>query len=75
MTRRWAFTLAVLVCVLTTTAWAQTTLQKVQDRGKLVCGVNVSLAGFAAIGTDGKWQGFDVDYCRALAAAIYKGAG
>jgi general L-amino acid transport system substrate-binding protein len=74
MTRRWAFTLAVLVCVLSTTAWAQTTLQKVKDRGKLVCGVNVSLAGFAAIGTDGKWQGFDVDYCRALAAAIFNDA-
>jgi general L-amino acid transport system substrate-binding protein len=74
MTRRWAFTLAVLVGVLTTTAWAQTTLQKVKDRGKLVCGVNASLAGFAAIGTDGKWQGFDVDYCRALAAAIFNDA-
>jgi general L-amino acid transport system substrate-binding protein len=74
MTRRWAFTLAVLVGVLTTTAWAQTTLQKVQDRGKLVCGVNASLAGFAAMGTDGKWQGFDVDYCRALAAAIFNDA-
>jgi len=34
-------------------------------------GVNTGLAGFATVGPDGKWHGFDVDYCRALAAAIF----
>jgi general L-amino acid transport system substrate-binding protein len=46
-------------------------LEKVKARGKLVCGVNTSLAGFATIASDGKWHGFDVDFCRALAAAIF----
>lgn len=64
--------LALLGCVLllTTVALAQTTLETVKSRGKLVCGVNTGLAGFATVGPDGKWQGFDVDYCRALAVAI-----
>ncbi|MBI3329918.1 MAG: amino acid ABC transporter substrate-binding protein [Nitrospinae bacterium] len=60
--------------LLTTTALAQTTLETVKTRGKLVCGVNTGLAGFATIGPDGKWRGFDVDYCRALAAAILNDA-
>src|SRR5262249_44281056 len=60
--------------MLTTTVCAQTTLQKVTARGKLMCGVNTGLTGFAARGSDGMWRGFDVDYCRALAAAIFNDA-
>jgi len=73
MRRVWC---AVLVStfLLTTLAWAQTTLETVKSRGKLVCGVNTGLAGFATVGPDGKWRGFDVDYCRALAAAIFNDA-
>jgi general L-amino acid transport system substrate-binding protein len=59
---------------LLTTVSAQTTLEKVKARGKLVCGVNTGLAGFATVGADGQWRGFDVDYCRALAAAIFDDA-
>lgn len=68
--------LAVLCCTLfsATIALAQTTLETVKSRGKLVCGVNTGLAGFATVGPDGKWHGFDVDYCRALAAAIFNDA-
>jgi general L-amino acid transport system substrate-binding protein len=58
-------------CLCTTIALAQTTLETVKSRGKLVCGVNTGLAGFATVRPDGKWYGFDVDYCRALAAAIF----
>src|SRR5262245_21770144 len=64
----------VALVLLTTVAWAQTTLETVKNRGKLVCGVNTGLAGFATVGSDGKWHGFDVDYCRALAAAIFNDA-
>src|SRR5215467_4621841 len=64
----------VSMLVLTTTVFAQTTLEKVNARGKLVCGVNTGLAGFATRGSDGMWSGFDVDYCRALAAAIFNDA-
>jgi general L-amino acid transport system substrate-binding protein len=64
----------VSALVLAATACAQTTLAQVNARGKLVCGVNTGLAGFASRGSDGMWRGFDVDYCRALAAAIFNDA-
>ncbi len=48
-----------------------TTLDAIRARGTLVCGVNTGLAGFAQPDTQGNWRGFDVDYCRALAAAIF----
>ena len=47
------------------------TLKTVQDRGKLVCGVSQGLAGFSIKDDKGEWSGFDVDFCRALAAAIF----
>ncbi|WP_421695218.1 amino acid ABC transporter substrate-binding protein [Aestuariivirga sp.] len=46
------------------------TLGEVKTRGHLTCGVNANLPGFAAKGEDGSWAGFDVDYCRAIAAAV-----
>ncbi|HEY1783398.1 MAG TPA: amino acid ABC transporter substrate-binding protein [Roseiarcus sp.] len=52
-------------------AFAQTTLKTVQDRGSLICGVNPDLAGFASKDANGQWSGFDVDFCRALATAIF----
>ena len=45
------------------------TLDEVKARGHLNCGVNANLPGFAAKSEDGSWTGFDVDYCRAIAAA------
>src|SRR5580704_3138542 len=52
-------------------AEAQTTLKTVQDRGSLICGVNQGLDGFASKDDKGQWSGFDVDFCRALAAVIF----
>ena len=46
------------------------TLDDVKARGRLLCGVNPGLQGFAAKGADGAWAGFDVDYCKAVAAAV-----
>ena len=45
-------------------------LKTVLDRGKLVCGVNTNLAGFGAPQGD-TWVGFDADFCKALAAALF----
>jgi general L-amino acid transport system substrate-binding protein len=45
------------------------TLDDVKARGKLLCGVNPGLLGFATKGEDGAWAGFDVDFCKAVAAA------
>ena len=47
------------------------TLKTVQDRGKLLCGVSQGIAGFSIKDDKGEWSGFDVDFCRALAAAIF----
>jgi general L-amino acid transport system substrate-binding protein len=44
--------------------------QAVMDRGELSCGVNTGLAGFGIQNDAGEWEGFDVDICRAVAAAI-----
>ncbi|MDH5528847.1 MAG: amino acid ABC transporter substrate-binding protein [Paracoccaceae bacterium] len=46
------------------------TLDDVKARGELNCGVTTGLVGFAAPDANGQWAGFDVDYCRALAAAV-----
>jgi general L-amino acid transport system substrate-binding protein len=51
-------------------AFAGKTLDAIKQRGQLVCGVNTGLAGFSQADSQGKWTGLDVDYCRALAAAI-----
>lgn len=47
------------------------TLDEVKERGKLNCGVNTGLVGFAAPDADGNWGGFDVSFCRAVAAAVF----
>ena len=46
------------------------TLDDVKKRGHLQCGINTGLAGFAYTDDKGNWRGFDVAYCRALAAAV-----
>jgi general L-amino acid transport system substrate-binding protein len=51
------------------------TLDEVRRRGVLVCGVNTGLAGFGLPDDRGQWRGFDIDYCRAVAAAIFDDPG
>lgn len=46
------------------------TLEDVLQRGVLQCGVNTGLAGFSFTDSTGNWAGFDVDMCRAVAAAV-----
>lgn len=45
------------------------TAKTILDRGKVICGVNGSRAGFSSIDSQGRWIGLDVDTCRAIAAA------
>ncbi|WP_334128894.1 amino acid ABC transporter substrate-binding protein [Sneathiella sp.] len=47
------------------------TLDDVKAKGFIQCGVTTGLAGFAAPNNAGQWEGFDVDFCRAMAAAIF----
>src|SRR6201991_1645685 len=47
------------------------TLKRTVRRGEVLCGVNRGLPGFSAPDDKGNWTGFDVDFCRAVAAAIF----
>ncbi|HSS63500.1 MAG TPA: amino acid ABC transporter substrate-binding protein [Gammaproteobacteria bacterium] len=68
----------VKLCAVATTfvalgagpALAGPTLDAVKERDSVRCGVNTGLAGFSIADSQGKWTGLDVDYCRALAAAV-----
>jgi general L-amino acid transport system substrate-binding protein len=46
------------------------TLQAIQSRGKVVCGVHTELLGFGYLDENGRNVGFDIDFCRAVAAAV-----
>ncbi|NDJ75929.1 MAG: amino acid ABC transporter substrate-binding protein [Chloroflexi bacterium] len=74
------FVIASLVCVLAASfvvpgvAQAQdgSLLDEVLERGTLICGVNGQVPGFSFLDPDsGQMTGFDADFCRALAAAIF----
>jgi len=65
----------VLLGALTVAAFAAgaasaATLDDVKARGKLNCGINTGLVGFASPDANGRWEGFDVAVCRAVAAAV-----
>lgn len=49
----------------------QSTLQTVLQRGRVICGVNGALPGFSYLEEDGTMSGFDADFCRAIAAALF----
>ncbi len=45
-------------------------LQLIKDRGKVICGCNAELPGFGYLNPEGKFEGFDIDFCKAIAAAV-----
>ena len=51
------------------------TLDSVKQRGTLQCGVSEGVIGFSEKDAQGNWRGFDVDFCRAVAAAVLGDAG
>jgi general L-amino acid transport system substrate-binding protein len=71
--KRFATIVALVVAVAAQGASAQT-LKAVKDRGMLNCGANGTLAGFGLPDAQGKWTGLDVDFCRAIAAAVLNDA-
>jgi general L-amino acid transport system substrate-binding protein len=62
--------LAIVASFATTSAFAGKTLDAVKQRGTVQCGVSSGVAGFSAPDDKGRWFGFDVDVCRAVAAAV-----
>ena len=69
--------LTVLVMVLALVAAAcggdddaDSLLDTVKDRGTLICGVNETLPGFGVVDAAGAFSGFDIDYCKVVAAGV-----
>lgn len=69
-TMKVALTAAMAAVSLSTGAFAQKTVEAIKARGELVCGVSTGLGGFSVPDSAGEWTGLDVDYCKAVAAAI-----
>jgi general L-amino acid transport system substrate-binding protein len=66
-----AFGLVASVTATAAVAQTASTLNTVKQRGVLQCGSNTGLAGFGVPDAQGAWAGLDVDYCRAISAAIF----
>ena len=66
---------ALAIAAFALPAHAGKTLDGVKTRGQLVCGVNTSGPGFSNADSQGRWTGLDVDFCRAVAAAVLNDAG
>jgi general L-amino acid transport system substrate-binding protein len=64
-------TCAVVVVLGSAAAASAGTLETVKQKGVLTCGSNPALPGFGLPDDKGNWTGLDVDFCRAIAAAIF----
>jgi general L-amino acid transport system substrate-binding protein len=65
---------ACAAAIAATSAAAQTrmpTLDAIKQRGSVICGANTGLPGFSIPDAQGSWSGMDVEFCRAIAAAIF----
>jgi general L-amino acid transport system substrate-binding protein len=75
MNRIWALGFAAVLaaagCTGAMAAPSSPTLAKVQKNKALRCGVTEGLPGFSFADKSGNWTGLEVDYCRAIAAAIF----
>ena len=62
--------LIVLSLVITASTALSGTLEDVQKKGVLTCGISEGVPGFSIPNSTGEWVGFDVDMARAVAAAV-----
>jgi general L-amino acid transport system substrate-binding protein len=69
-TMLWLATTLALSAGLLSPAAADT-IETIRNRGKIICGTSPGVAGFSLQDAAGRWQGFDTDICRALAAVIF----
>lgn len=76
MQSRLACTLAAFVTLAIASPQATaSTLQTIRQRGHVNCAIHPGQAGMSYLDTQGRWRGFFVDYCRALAAAVLGSPG
>jgi general L-amino acid transport system substrate-binding protein len=66
-----AIALAVAAAAFAYDRYDTKTLKRTIRRDAVFCGVNTGLPGFSSADDKGDWSGFDVDFCRAIAAAIF----
>jgi general L-amino acid transport system substrate-binding protein len=66
-----AIVTAIATAAITAARFDVNTLKQTIKRDAVYCGVNTGLLGFASIDDKGNWVGFDVDFCRAIAAAVF----
>jgi general L-amino acid transport system substrate-binding protein len=66
-----AVAVAVAAAAIVYERYDTRTLKRTIRRGEVQCGVNTGLPGFSIPDDKGNWTGFDVDFCRAVAAAIF----
>ena len=66
-----SWVLGAAVSAIAATAASAGTLDDVKQKGFLQCGVTTGLMGFAMPDSANNWTGLDVDFCRAVAAAIF----
>src|SRR5882757_1363589 len=71
MKRGFAAIACAIAFALASSAGTAQTLNTIKTRGNLNCGSNTGMAGYGVADRQGNWTGFDVDFCRALAAAIF----
>jgi general L-amino acid transport system substrate-binding protein len=66
-----AIAVAVAAAAVTYERYDTKTLKRTVRRGDVLCGVSTGIPGFSIHDEKGNWTGFDVDVCRAIAAAIF----
>ena len=74
----WRSVSTLLIAAMLSASWSTSCggaapgsrVSRIRQRGFLVCGVFPGIAGFAQVDSQGHYTGFDVDFCRAVAAAI-----
>jgi general L-amino acid transport system substrate-binding protein len=71
MKKGWVIALGAAAVGLTASAASAATLDDIKAKGFVQCGVNTSLTGFSSPDDKGEWTGLDVDFCRAVAAAVF----
>jgi general L-amino acid transport system substrate-binding protein len=70
-TKLLSFFLGTAAMVAATTVAQAGTLDDVRQKGFLQCGVSQGLIGFSSPDEQNNWTGMDVDFCRAIAAAVF----
>jgi len=68
--KKLSFIMVAVFLMISASLAAASTLEEVQKRGELQCGVSTGLPGFSATDEKGNWKGLDVDGCKAIAAAV-----